>query len=70
LEVHTEETVKMGRELINKFYELSLKYAKSFNFPKMHMLCHLFDDVWNKGVTANYSTNPSEQMHGNLHHAY
>ncbi|KAG9085856.1 hypothetical protein FRC06_003413 [Ceratobasidium sp. 370] len=36
----------------------------------MHMLCHLFDDVQGKGVSANYSTKPSEQMHRKLRSAY
>ncbi|KAG9088043.1 hypothetical protein FRC06_002252, partial [Ceratobasidium sp. 370] len=73
-EVHTEETVSQGHELVRKFHQLSRectkKYGKSFNFPKMHMLCHLFDDIWRKGAPANYSTKPCEQMHGKLRRAY
>ncbi|KAG9077589.1 hypothetical protein FS749_010521 [Ceratobasidium sp. UAMH 11750] len=73
-EVHTEETIKHGRELVSKFHRLSeectKKYGKSFNFPKMHMLRHLFDDIWDKGASANFSTKPSEKMHSKLRHAY
>ncbi|KAG8686195.1 hypothetical protein FRC08_012697 [Ceratobasidium sp. 394] len=36
----------------------------------MHQLVHLFNDVQNKGVTANYSTKPGENMHAVLHYAY
>ncbi|KAG9119361.1 hypothetical protein FRC07_005632 [Ceratobasidium sp. 392] len=36
----------------------------------MHSLVHLFDDIWAKGVTANFSTKPGESMHGPLHQAY
>ncbi|KAG8690479.1 hypothetical protein FRC09_011965, partial [Ceratobasidium sp. 395] len=64
-EVHTEETMKLGREL-----ECTKKYGKSFDFPKMHMLVHCFDDIWAKGASANFSTKPCEQMHGRLRHAY
>ncbi|QRW00089.1 hypothetical protein RhiJN_28107 [Ceratobasidium sp. AG-Ba] len=73
-EVHTEETVSRGRELVRKFDKLSKactkRYGNKFNFPKMHMACHLFDDIWQKGAPANFSTKPSEQMHGGLRHAY
>ncbi|KAG9082281.1 hypothetical protein FS749_006981 [Ceratobasidium sp. UAMH 11750] len=72
--VHTEETINRGRELVHKFHRLSevcaKKYGKSFKFPKMHMLCHLFDDIWDKGASANFSTKPCEKMHGKLRHAY
>ncbi|KAF8600798.1 hypothetical protein BDV93DRAFT_587670 [Ceratobasidium sp. AG-I] len=74
LDVHTDETVALGRELVDRFYDISqvctFKYNKSFDFPKMHLLTHLFDDIWSKGVTANYSTKPSESMHGVLRKAY
>ncbi|KAG9085535.1 hypothetical protein FRC06_003564 [Ceratobasidium sp. 370] len=36
----------------------------------MHMLVHLFDDVWDKGVTPNFSTKPSESLHRILKKAY
>ncbi|KAG9087457.1 hypothetical protein FS749_002904 [Ceratobasidium sp. UAMH 11750] len=74
LDVHTEDTLALGRKVVSDFYKISLectkKYGKNFNFPKMHMVCHLFDDVWNKGGTANFSTKPNEQMHGKLRRAY
>ncbi|KAF8595499.1 hypothetical protein BDV93DRAFT_514944 [Ceratobasidium sp. AG-I] len=73
LTVHTEETVEYGRMLVNLFGQLSkdctLKYNQSFNFPKMHLLAHLLDNIWTKGVTQNYSTKSSEQMHKYLRRA-
>ncbi|KAG9123766.1 hypothetical protein FRC07_014025 [Ceratobasidium sp. 392] len=74
LEVHTEETIALGHKLISNYHKISLvcnkKYGKSFDFPKNHQLVHLFDDISKKGVTANYSTKPSEQMHGRPRRAY
>lgn len=43
---------------------------KNWDFPKNHMLSHLFDDIMNKGVTRNYNTQPNEQMHGSLKDSY
>ncbi|KAG9085669.1 hypothetical protein FRC06_003502 [Ceratobasidium sp. 370] len=57
-----------------KYYDLlkacTDEYGKSFSFPKMHSLVHLFDDIWMKGATANFSTKPGESMHGPLRKAY
>ncbi|CUA71620.1 hypothetical protein RSOLAG22IIIB_09716 [Rhizoctonia solani] len=36
----------------------------------MHLLAHLFDDIEAKGVTANYTTKPGEQMHSQLRGAF
>lgn len=36
----------------------------------MHLLVHLFDDIQNKGVLANFSTKPGEQMHVSLRSIY
>jgi len=38
--------------------------VKSWNFPKMHLRVHLFDDIVSKGATRNFSTKPNEKMHG------
>ena len=38
-----------------------------WNFLKMHLIKHLFDDIVAKGVTQNYSTKPFEKMHCVLH---
>lgn len=37
---------------------------KNWEFPKRHTHAHMFDDIEAKGVTKNYNTKPSEQMHG------
>ncbi|KAG1793231.1 hypothetical protein EV424DRAFT_1475677 [Suillus variegatus] len=43
---------------------------KNWNFPKNHLLTHLFDDIIAKGVTHNYNTKPNEKMHGPLRAIY
>lgn len=39
---------------------------KNLNFPKKHMITHIFDNILAKGVTHNYNTKPNEKMHGAL----
>ncbi|KAG8714190.1 hypothetical protein FRC08_012260 [Ceratobasidium sp. 394] len=74
LEVQTTRTVALGRELVGQFdlasKECTKLFGKNFEFPKMHLLVHLFDDVWDKGVTSNFSTKPSESLHRILRKAY
>jgi len=41
-----------------------------WNFPKMHLIQHLFDDIEAKGVTRNYTSKTFEKMHGPLGEAY
>jgi len=43
---------------------------KSWNFPKIHLSAHLFDEIEAKGVTRNYNMKPNEKMHGPLKDAY
>ncbi|KAG1891577.1 uncharacterized protein F5891DRAFT_1131602 [Suillus fuscotomentosus] len=70
LEVHTEDTIKNGREALSKLTELMDKYIedtaeiskKSWNFLKKHLSAHLFDDIEAKG--------PNKKMHGPLKDAY
>ncbi|KAG2092954.1 uncharacterized protein F5147DRAFT_747983 [Suillus discolor] len=71
-EVHTEDTIAAGRAALNKFSELMEEYipesqpetSKNWNFPKKHMIMHIFDDILAKGATCNYNTKPNEKMHG------
>ncbi|KAG2126460.1 hypothetical protein BD769DRAFT_1652763 [Suillus cothurnatus] len=75
LEVHTEDTIRDGRNTLSKFAELMDVYTadlseKSWNFPKIHLSAHLFDDIEAKGVTRNYNMKPNEKMHGPLKDAY
>lgn len=44
--------------------------VKSWNFPKLHLRQHLFDDIINKGVARNFSTKPNESMHGPIQKSY
>lgn len=44
--------------------------VKSWNFPKLHLRQHLFDDIVNKGVARNFSTKPNERMHGPIRKSY
>ena len=43
---------------------------KNWDFIKLHLLNHLFDDIESKGVTHNYNTKPNEKMHGPVKMAY
>ncbi|KAG2034064.1 hypothetical protein BDR03DRAFT_870910, partial [Suillus americanus] len=78
LEVHTEDTIRDGRNTLLELTELMDIYIKdtadflekSWNFPKMHLSAHLFDDIEAKGVTRNYNMKPNEKMHGPLKDAY
>ena len=42
---------------------------KTGSFPNATH-AHMFDDIVAKGVTKNYSTKPSEQMHGEAKKVY
>ncbi|KAG1861785.1 hypothetical protein DFJ58DRAFT_744178 [Suillus subalutaceus] len=74
LEVHTTNTIKEGRHTVQAFTALMKQYmtqtaddnVKNWNFPKLHMATHIFDDIEAKGATRNYNTKPYEQMHGPL----
>ncbi|KAG6824695.1 hypothetical protein H0H92_006110 [Tricholoma furcatifolium] len=43
---------------------------KSWNFVKLHLRQHLFDDIRNKGVSRNYNTKINEKMHGPVKTTY
>lgn len=43
---------------------------KGWNFPKLHMDVHLFDDIKAKGATWNYNMKPNKKMHGSLKDSY
>ncbi|KAG0699084.1 hypothetical protein DFH29DRAFT_983675 [Suillus ampliporus] len=72
--VHTADTIKEGRHTVQAFTALMQQYItqtandneKNWNFPKLHMITHIFDDIEAKGATCNYNTKPNEQMHGPL----
>ncbi|KAG1840639.1 hypothetical protein F4604DRAFT_1598758 [Suillus subluteus] len=78
LEVHTEHTIAAGRLAVQKFSEIMAEYIaqsqpetlKNWNFPKKHLVSHIFDDIISKGATRNYSTKPNEKMHGSLRKIY
>ncbi|KAG1896982.1 uncharacterized protein F5891DRAFT_1130066 [Suillus fuscotomentosus] len=75
-EVHTTATISAGRGAVQALTALMKqciiktedddKSDKDWNFPKLHMLMHLFDDIEAKGASRNYNTKPNEQMHGLL----
>jgi hypothetical protein len=47
------------------------EYKKGeWNFPKMHLILHLFDDIEAKGVTRNFTSKTFEKMHGPLGTTY
>ncbi|KDQ27191.1 hypothetical protein PLEOSDRAFT_1106070 [Pleurotus ostreatus PC15] len=80
MQVHTNDTITAGRQAVEVFSVLMKEYAneynkeaelpKNWNFPKNHFYVHLFDDIVAKGVTRNYSTKPSEQMHRGIRKTY
>lgn len=44
--------------------------TKNYNFPKLHLRLHLFQNIQDKGVARNFSTKPNEKMHGPLKFSY
>ncbi|KAF4599037.1 hypothetical protein EYR40_006126 [Pleurotus pulmonarius] len=66
MQVHTDATIAAGRLAVQAFSAL----IKNWNFPKNHLYVHLFDDIVAKGVTRNYNTKPSEQMHRGIRKTY
>jgi hypothetical protein len=55
------------QQYINKTADIE---DKGWNFPKLHMDAHLFDDIEAKGATRNYNTKLNEKMHGSLKDSY
>ncbi|KIP05748.1 hypothetical protein PHLGIDRAFT_73799 [Phlebiopsis gigantea 11061_1 CR5-6] len=75
LEVHTEHTLESGRAWLQKYSELTQKYAekyphKNWHFPKMHQQQHSYSDIEDKGVTANTNTKTFEKRHNPLKEGY
>ncbi|KAG2124918.1 hypothetical protein BD769DRAFT_1628673 [Suillus cothurnatus] len=74
LEVHTANTITEGRYTVQAFTALIQQYItqtaddneKNWNFLKLHMITHIFNDIEAKGALRNYNTKPNEQMHGPL----
>ncbi|KDR65150.1 hypothetical protein GALMADRAFT_148940 [Galerina marginata CBS 339.88] len=75
MEVHTSETIDIGRQEILKFSDIMKEYIsaiedtnfdKNWDFPKHHFLDHVFDDILAKGVTRNYDSKAGEGMHPDL----
>ncbi|EFI26693.1 hypothetical protein CC1G_15464 [Coprinopsis cinerea okayama7 len=67
-ETHTESTVAKLEEELSVFCDEIEKLGdgfeeKSWLFPKMHLQMHLPRDLFNKGVTRNYTTKIFEVMH-------
>ena len=40
--------------------DVDSKETKNWDFPKMHLQLHLFDDIIAKGITRNYNTKTNE----------
>lgn len=43
---------------------------KGWDFPKMHLQLHLFDDIVAKGATRNYNTKTNESRHRPIKRIY
>ncbi|KAH9965573.1 hypothetical protein BJV74DRAFT_799600 [Russula compacta] len=65
-EAHTEHMIKSGQCELAKF----AKCMKNWNFPKMHVLVHSFNDIEQKGASCNYNMKPNEKLHGPLKKSY
>ncbi|KAG2047496.1 hypothetical protein BDR06DRAFT_897233 [Suillus hirtellus] len=78
LEVHTAETISSGHHTHCMFLAILHQYinktadenGKNWNFPKLHMDLHIFNDVEAKGAMRNYNTKPNEKMHSLLKDPY
>ncbi|KAG1881469.1 hypothetical protein C8R48DRAFT_744221 [Suillus tomentosus] len=78
LEVHTADTIRAGRHAVQAFSTYLQQHIaktadtsdKNWNFPKLHMSVHIFDNIEAKGATRNYNTKPNEKMHGSLKDSY
>ncbi|KAG2345453.1 hypothetical protein BDR05DRAFT_880231, partial [Suillus weaverae] len=78
LKVHTADTIHAGRHAVQAFSSYLQQYInktadksnKNWNFPKLHMSVHIFNNIEAKGATHNYNTKPNEKMHGSLKDSY
>ncbi|KIM54645.1 hypothetical protein SCLCIDRAFT_136431, partial [Scleroderma citrinum Foug A] len=79
LDVHTETTIASGERKLLKFQHLLESYItmhdpetaqKNWNFPKVHLTKHAFQDIIEKGVMQNYSMRPNESHHGPIRQYY
>ncbi|KAJ3554141.1 hypothetical protein NP233_g12486 [Leucocoprinus birnbaumii] len=79
LSVHTEEAIEAGKKELSEYNTILQEYIsasqklpkpKNWDFPKNHWWSHVFEDIMEKGVTKNSTTQPSEQMHGAIKDAY
>ena len=62
---HTQKNFMIVNELDNQSY-----LKGGWNFPKMHLVLHLFDNIMSKNATRNYSMKPFKKMHSPLREAY
>ncbi|KAG2074934.1 hypothetical protein BDR04DRAFT_1126623 [Suillus decipiens] len=77
LRFYTMETISSGQHtylafaaLLQQYINKTVESDKNWNFLKLHMGSHIFDDVEAKGATCNYNTKPNEKMHGSLKDSY
>ncbi|KAJ7241195.1 hypothetical protein B0H12DRAFT_1250508 [Mycena haematopus] len=80
LDLQTTETIAAGRQVLQNFGRLMEKYKaacvgtefeeKNWEFIKIHLHQHVFDDIERKGVTKNFGTKIDESMHGPARAAY
>ncbi|KAF9044107.1 hypothetical protein BJ165DRAFT_1594751 [Panaeolus papilionaceus] len=75
LTLQSESTLKRGWDELKTFESALAEYIeihadKMWDFPKVHMHQHVFDDIRNKGATRNYNTKPNEKANGPLKKFY
>lgn len=49
---------------------MSKEHGKDFNFFKQHYVCHIIEDIRQKGTTDNTSTRPGEGFQQEAAEAY
>ncbi|KAG1813563.1 uncharacterized protein BJ212DRAFT_1447796 [Suillus subaureus] len=65
----TSHLLKYHYQMI-QYINKTVESDKNWNFPKLHMGLHIFNDVKAKGATCNYNTKLNEKMHGSLKDSY
>ncbi|KAG0698765.1 hypothetical protein DFH29DRAFT_877761 [Suillus ampliporus] len=76
--LHWKSTIAAGRLALQRFLEIMDEYIaqsqpetfKNWNFPKKHLISHVFNDILAKGATRNYNTKPNEKIHSSLQKIY
>ncbi|KAG1874024.1 hypothetical protein C8R48DRAFT_551623, partial [Suillus tomentosus] len=76
LKIHTTETISSSQYIHYTFSALlqvcliCYLINKNWNFLKLHIDLHIFDNIKAKGATQNYNTKPNKKIHSSLKDSY